>query len=81
MRVQPGLRLPRVLPGVLSAHQEESSEREPYRQSSGGLHQPAFLPPLPKPAHCQRHSVSARRLPWRFRVSLMDILIIAVSLS
>lgn len=80
MRVQPGLRLPRVLPGVLSAHQEEDPEREPYCQSSGGLHQPEFLPTLPKPAHRQRHFVGARQLPRRLRISVRDILIKAFSL-
>lgn len=44
--VQPGLRLPRVLPGVLSAHKEEGEWWEPYSQLHGGHHQWPFFPHL-----------------------------------
>lgn len=58
--VQPGLRLPRVPPGVLSAREEGREWWKPHSQLCGGQHQWPFIPPLQKPGHCEWPSVSKK---------------------
>lgn len=58
--IQPGLWLPRVLPGVLSAPEEERERWKPYCQLFGCHHQWPFLPHHKEPGLCQWPAVSRK---------------------
>lgn len=65
--IQPGLRLPRVLPGVLSAREEGSEWWKPYSELCGGHHQWPFIPPHQEPGHRESPSVSKKPYSlWKY---------------